>query len=52
VLLLDFYCKENDRFPVVPINLGLLTSDYGVHEVGLLFVESTCPGCMNTTRNL
>ena len=38
MLLLDFYCKENDgtiSFLGRTIHKGLVTSDYGVHEVGV-----------------
>ena len=28
----------------MPINPGLVTADYGVHEVGALFMESNTPG--------
>ena len=30
----DFHCKENDWFWVAHVHPGLITSDYGVHEVG------------------
>ena len=40
MLLSDFHCRENDRFRVVSIHPGLVTSDYGVHEVGVT-VESS-----------
>ena len=29
----DFHCNENYGFWVVPVHPGLVTSDYGVHEV-------------------
>jgi hypothetical protein len=38
VLLSDFHCKENDKrfgIRVVPVDPGLVISDYGVHEVGI-----------------
>ena len=37
----DFHCKKNDGYRVVPVHPGLVTSDYGVHESGSLFVESS-----------
>ena len=33
--LVGFHCMENDGFRVVPVHSGLVTSDYGVHEVGV-----------------
>ena len=39
----DFHCKENSGLRVVPVHPGLVTSDYGVHEVWSLFVESSRP---------
>ena len=33
MLLSDFHCKENDRFWVISVHPGLITSNYGVHEV-------------------
>ena len=33
--LVGFQCMENDGFRVVPVHSGLVTSDYGVHEVGV-----------------
>ena len=35
MLLSDSHCKGNDGILVVPVNPGLVTSDYGVHEVGV-----------------
>ena len=35
VLSSDFHCKQNDGFRGVPIHPGLITSDYGVQEVGV-----------------
>ena len=32
----DFHCKENDGFRVVPVHPGLIPSNYGVHEVGVI----------------
>ena len=49
----DFHCKENDRFRVLPVYPGLVTSNYGVHEVGVTVIPA-CPmiaGCTGTTRN-
>ena len=34
MLASDFHRKENE-FRIVPIHPGLVTSDYGVHEVGV-----------------
>ena len=31
----EFHCKENDGFRVVPVHLGLITSNYAVYEVGV-----------------
>ena len=31
----DFHFKENDGFLVLPVHPGLVTSNYGVHEVGV-----------------
>ena len=31
----DFHFKENDGLRDVPVHPGLVTSDYGVHEVGV-----------------
>ena len=31
----DFHSKENDGFRVLSVHPGLVTSDYGVHEVGV-----------------
>ena len=39
MLTSDFNCKENDGFRVVPIHPGLVTRDYGVHEVGVTVYE-------------
>ena len=35
MLLSDFHWKENDGFRVIPVHPGLVTSDYGIHEVGV-----------------
>ena len=35
MLSTDFHCKENGGFRVVPVHPGLVTSDCGVHEVGV-----------------
>ena len=55
VLSLNFHCKENDGSWVVPMHPGLVTSDYGVHEVeGHCLWSPVCsvsPGCTGTTRN-
>ena len=40
MLSLDFYSKENNGFRVVPVHPGLVTSIFGVHEVGVT-VESS-----------
>ena len=31
----DYHCKEHDGFLIVPVHPELITSDYGVHEVGV-----------------
>ena len=31
----NIHCKENDGFRVIPVHPVLLTSDFGVHEVGV-----------------
>ena len=33
----NIHCKENDGFRVIPVHPVLLTSDFGVHEVGVTY---------------
>ena len=39
----DFRCKENDGVRIVLVRPGLVTSDYGVHEVGVTLWSPACP---------
>ena len=52
MLSLDFDCKENDGLWVVTIHPGLITSNYGVHEVGVTVYgvqHGRSPGCTGTS---
>jgi hypothetical protein len=37
---------------VVPVHTGLATSDYGIHEVGSVFVESSRHSISEKVRNI
>jgi len=54
-VLVDFHCKENDRFHAILIHPGLVTSDYqwlwSSRSCGHCLWSPACPGCMDMTQN-